>query len=211
MKYIIYIALLFVGLILGYVIGVQSLSDVEELEVASNTEKVTEFIYDTIIERETIEVPVYLKEKELVQEEIDTGSFDNALDTLTQTIQPKDTSRLETDVVIKRERLVEVKEIRINYLSQETDVDTLIKEMLGINEVLPETMQVEFWESPLGFNGYKCAKSKLILYGLSPQFTYEIFKKDSFFYLQHEAICYRIKETQEFLEYKQVNPSILND
>lgn len=212
MRYAVPILFLVAGLTIGYLVGKELTTSNQHPLVATNQpERITEFIYDTVVERETIEVPVYIEPKDSSIFRKDTARFTEKLDTIQRVILPRDTIVDDLNVIIKRDRLIAAKEITINYLSDHVDKDTLIKELLGIKEIRPEKMLVEFWESPINFKGYKCSKHKMIIYGLSSQFVYELHKKNNLFYLVHDAVYYELQETNEFLNLKQVNSAILND
>ena len=48
--------------------------------------------------------------------------------------------------------------------------DSVVKDLLGIEETQPTKLMVEFWESPLHFSGYKLSKSKLFSFFLMYEF-----------------------------------------
>ena len=88
----------------------------------------------------------------------------------------------------------------------------MIKGSLDINEINNETLVVEFWESPINYSGYKLSKYQLIVYGLSPQFEYKVYKKGSLYYLNFQSIYYEMIETTQFLPYLLIDESkVLND
>ena len=66
---------------------------------------------------------------------------------------------------------------------------------------------IEFWESPIHYSGYKLSKSLLIVYDLSPQFDYVLYKRNEDYYLNFQSIYYQLKETDEFLSFHLVDQS----
>ncbi len=211
MKVLIPILFLGVGVATGYFIGVNTTKKKEQVATTNSPKLVTEVIYDTIVEKERVEVPVYIPNPDSTVSNYDSTALAITTDSTEVEVEQTDTLPESDGLVIKRERLIEAKELKINYLTITEEKDTLIKELLGINDTKAKTISVEFWESPLNFSGYKCSKNKLIVYGLSPQFSYSFHKKGELMYLAHDAVCYEMKETVEFLKLKQVNPSILDD
>ncbi|NOQ75877.1 MAG: hypothetical protein GQ574_27980 [Crocinitomix sp.] len=210
MKYLIFIGLFAAGGVTGYFVGANQ--SYNEVEIPSNeTELITEFIYDTIIEQERIEVPVYRNPADTVNEEVDTLNATLLLDTLKNNILPRDTTSDE-GLNIKRDEQVATKRIPIIYLKSSIEKDSIIKDLLGIKENLPTEMVAQFWSSPLNFSGYKLSKNSLILYGLSEQYDYTVYHKDETYYLTNEAVFYVLRETQQFLSYSEVDQaSVLND
>ncbi|MFT5823580.1 MAG: hypothetical protein ACI8ZM_004842 [Crocinitomix sp.] len=210
MKYLIFIGLFAAGGVTGYFVGTNQ--SFNEVEIPTNeTERITEFIYDTIVERERIEVPVYKTPIDTVTEEFDTLDFKLLLDTLKNDILPRDTAN-EEGLNIKRDEQIATIRIPIIYLESNVEKDSIIKDLLGINENLPTEMVAQFWSSPLNFSGYKLSKNTLILYGLSEQYKYTVYYKDDIYYLTNEAVFYVLRETQQFLPYSEIDQSsVLND
>jgi len=212
MKYLIFIALFVLGGIIGYLVGINQTT---EMVIDGSAEKqlVTEFVYDTIVHHERVEVPVYKTPKDTLNELPDTlEQFEKVLDTLKERILPKDTTSSSEDFNINRDELITSQLIPIIYLDKQVDKDSLIKNLLGIKQNRPTEMVVQFWKSPLNYSGYKLSRNTLILYGLSEQFEYKIYQRDNFHYLSNETVFYRLSETQEFLPYLEVDKTeVLND
>jgi len=83
----------------------------------------------------------------------------------------------------------------------------LLKSAIDVNDIDKKYINVEFWESPINFSGYKLSKSKLIIYGLSPQLDYQIYKRNESYYLIFHSITYELFETEEFRQFVQTfNP-----
>lgn len=212
MKYLIFIGLFVVGGLAGYFVGANTAgSDVEDN--AAETELITEFIYDTIVERERVEVPVY-STPEVDSSTLFTDSVETnlELDTLKERILPKDTTIEDEILNINRDEMIATKRIVITYLEPEVEKDSVIKDLLGIKQDRPTEMIVQFWKSPLNFSGYKLSRNTLVLYSLSAQFDYTIFYKDDQYYLSNTTVFYRLEETSEFLPFKEVDKNqVLDD
>lgn len=215
MKYLYPLSILVVGLAIGYVVGVNSIIEDSNNQITTTDSVTTKLIYDTIITKEVVEVPIIVKETHA----IDTVVIDNVdsnlviLDTLTETFieKPKDTLFNENIKINKDKRIASTK-INITYLENSVDEDSLIKSALDINDVENRTIVIEFWESPVNYSGYKLSKSKLIVYGLSSQFDYKMYKKEDVYYLNFQSIFYQMIETNQFLPYLLIEQlEVLND
>ncbi|MCG8575904.1 MAG: hypothetical protein MI810_13535 [Flavobacteriales bacterium] len=212
MKYIIGIGLLLCGILIGFFIG-QSVSgsDTEELpSETAPTEFITEYIRDTIVQEERVEIRLAPDTIILSENLADTSLV--VEDSLGEIAFEDTLLKDEDEIRIKRERLIEQIKLPLIHLSKEEDKDTTIKELLGIEDQLVHEMSVEFWESPLNFSGYKLSKKKLVLYGMSPQLNYTLYKKDENYYLLAEEVLYVMKESQEFLNYVEISrEEVFND
>lgn len=207
MKYLIFIGLFAAGGVTGYFFGVNR--SFNEVQIPVNkTERITEFVYDTIVELERVEVPVYQGTIDPVEEFQDSLAGEVLLDTLKNEIFQRDTS-IEEEVTIKRDEQIDVKRIPIIYLEESIAKDSVIKDLLGIKENRAKEITVQFWSSPLSFSGYKLSKNTLILFGLSHQYEYSIYHKNDTYYLSYETICYMLRETQEFLPYSEVDQMLI--
>ncbi|WP_027421324.1 hypothetical protein [Crocinitomix catalasitica] len=211
MKYLLVISVFLIGGLIGFFVGKNSTVIIEKRNKITEAQVITEVVYDTIIKKEVIEVPVpVIIVDSLSLDTIPIESVDTT--EVTDQIEIKDTSEIDSDIVIRRERMIKSKKYQIIFLTEEIKKDTALKEMLGIKESKITELIVEFWESPLNFSGYKLSKNKLILYGLSDQFKYQIYKRNKVYYIGFEDILYGLKETQEFLPFVEVDrENILND
>ena len=123
--------------------------------------------------------------------------------------KPKD-SLLNENYGINKDELLSTKVLPIIYLDKKMiDSDSLIKKALSITTIEKENLAIEFWNSPIDYHGYKLSFSKLIIYGVSPQLSYDLYKKDGLFYLTNENVCFQLKENSEFSTYIQVDSKIL--
>jgi hypothetical protein len=210
MKYLIITGIFALGISLGYVVGTQQTPE-ELTPVVINQADTGQ---PQIIEEESE------NDREKPAAESNLDSLNLALDTIDyvaeDSIMLVEYSMLDSmndeDLSISREKLIRGVRLPIVYLSQPEMKDTAIKESLGIEEVQAKTIFVEFWESPLNFEGYKLSKKKLIVYGMSPQFDYKIYKRDSDYYFAFQNVYYKMKETQDFLPFSEVSKSeVFND
>jgi hypothetical protein len=201
MKYVAWVGLFAAGLTVGYLVGVNNVPEPDETPV-STTEFIKETVVDTIIQTETVEVPVKEDESDTLSEEIDTSL--SITDTLIL-IEDIDTTASEEDIKIRTEKMVGYRWLTVDVLEQSTEKDSLIKEMLDINDKMPTRLKVEFWESPLNFSGYKLSRSKLVLYGMPSQLEYKLYRRLDKYYLSTQSFYYSLKETEEFLPYLEVS------
>ncbi|MGB1103683.1 MAG: hypothetical protein ACPG21_08645 [Crocinitomicaceae bacterium] len=213
MKYLVFIGLFVAGGLVGYWVGASQSSDKEHVAEDVQVEPVTEFVYDTIVKTERVEVPV-------IEEEVDSNLIKNdsltlnpELDTLKEIILSRDTTNSDdNDLNIRKDELIASRSIPIIYLNEIVDADTTVRDLLGIKENKPTEMRIQFWSSPLNYKGYKLSRNTLIVYGLSEQLTYKVYNKEGQHYLSNEGEFYKISETTAFKSFESAKrEKILND
>lgn len=205
MKYLIIAGVFVLGLSLGYIIGTQNSSgeNLSGKSIADNSDSSDQDHlsnnnsnhHNNDSEDENSEN----EEEELLQ-----------ADSLNAEFLMNDS--LNSEDHISTEKMIRSVQFPIVYLAEEQTADTTMAELLGIEDVQSKSMFVEFWESPLNFEGYKLSKKKLVVYGLSPQFDYKVYKEGTNYYLSYQNVYYKMKETQDFLPFTEVAKSeVFND
>jgi hypothetical protein len=215
MKIIVPISFLLIGLVGGFFIGSSQKTNTEEGDIFSPVPSIEQVIHDTIFQTKFIEIPVETKNKK--KNDIDSFKIDDVgklnleLDTLKEKMisKPKDSLQNES-YGISKDELLAIKYLPIIYLDKKSiDTDSLMKDALSITTLEREGLSIEFWNSPIDYHGYKLSLSKLIIYGVSPQLNYDLYKKNSLYYLTNENVCFQLKENSEFSTYIQVDSKIL--
>lgn len=95
------------------------------------------------------------------------------------TVYVKDTTNLNItkenkteEDVIDRERLIKVVTLPVDGIineSSDTSYQAKLANKMGEETAFQPELRLEFWQSPIGFSGYKLNKSILVLYGLSSE------------------------------------------
>jgi len=206
MKYLIITGVFVLGLSLGYVVGTQT----AQSNAASGNESLTQnsiISNDHDVDSDNHQHGDSHENSDLDVIELDSN--DIISDSLMLSMMQ---DSLLSEDHISTEKLIKTISLTLNYLTEEVEDDTAIKDMLGIEEVKTNSVFVEFWESPLNFEGYKLSKKKLIVYGLSPQFDYKFYKDGSDYFLSYQSIYLKMRETQDFLPFAEVSKSeVFND
>jgi hypothetical protein len=211
MKYLIITGIFALGISLGYVVGTQQTPE-ESTPVVMNQEDTGQA---EIMEQDSEhdrEKPAAESTLDSMEATLDTTIDYSAEDSIMLVEYSMIDSMNDEDLSISREKLIRGVRLPIIYLAQTELKDSAIKESLGIEEVQAKTMFVEFWESPLNFEGYKLSKKKLIVYGMSPQLDYKLYKRENDYYFAFQNVYYKMKETQDFLPFSEVSKSeVFND
>ena len=211
MKYLIVTGIFILGVSLGYVVGTQSAVDSTSnaLVAEENLDTSGEVVHDKNGNYDKPAAETNLEATELASDSLSYILNDSGI----VEIDLSDTSNYDDgDLSISREKMIKTVKLPITYLSEEPQKDTSMQELLGIDELQAKSLFVEFWESPLNFEGYKLSKKKIVVYGLSPQFDYKIYKNEGNYYFAYHDVYYKMKETQDFLPFAEVSKSeVFND
>lgn len=112
---------------------------------------------------------VYLKQKpevvvERVVEKVDVLSSDTVM-LLTNINQSVDSG----DYVVLRDKLLHSQRVKIvKNLSNKSQASDQLIERMSTDDFFSDNIAVEFWESPIDYQGYRLNKTKLILFGINP-------------------------------------------
>lgn len=204
MKYITAGVILAVGISLGFLLGRIGKDGTDVVETPAETEFITEYVTDTVIQKQTILVDKNASDTDTTQSDsLDLMSPDSML------FASNEDTLQDEDLHIHRERKIAERTIPLIYLAEKIDNDSTIKELLGIQSTKTNKIAIEFWESPLNYSGYKLSRKKLILFDMSPQLDYTLYRREDDYYLRAQEVFYIMQETSEFKSYKQVEKAIV--
>lgn len=140
-------------------------------------------------------------------------------DTLTK-FQLKDsaitTSNTENeDIVIRKDELLLTKTVEVinldNSINQNGAKDSLLQQVSGIKDdkANKQLVNVELWQSPLNYKGYKMGKYKIVLYGIASIEGLKVYTIGNDTYLKAGATVYNLENTSEFKPYEKVTDNTL--
>ena len=179
---------------------------------------------------ETIEISE-TENEEVVQEEL-LDEFDGIHDDAEGDIQPsvaaESTSQkrleinTEFDPEVKKDQKISAKSFAVIQLRpdfKEVDkasADEVVTEdsteakSLRYKEVSSRTLNVEYWKSPVGFNGYKYNYSSLALYGVDEEESISFKELDNRLYLKRGAKFFHLEKNGSYNKFVAVtNPTLL--
>jgi hypothetical protein len=116
----------------------------------------------------------------------------------------KDTSNSEGMAGIIADKLLGIKAVILELEKSEVsastrELDSLLGNIPSRRKVPDNLFYVEFWESPMNYQGYKMTKNKIIVYGITSlnSALFEIYKNS--IYLNYQNEIFLIKETDVFI------------
>ncbi len=136
-------------------------------------------------------------------------------DTLKKSLT-KDSSGFNTtatseDIVVRKDELLTTKTIEVMNLSLSANrmnaKDSLLQKVSGITDDRNNTKQfinIELWQSPLNYRGYKMSKYKIALYGIESFDKLKVYTLDDNIFLKNGAIVYKLENSSEFRPYDHI-------
>lgn len=131
------------------------------------------------------------------------------------TVVSKNTSVIATtsseDIIVRKDELLSTKTVEIINLSpvasSRNSKDSLLQKVSGIKDDKNATKQfinIELWQSPLNYRGYKMSKYKIALYGLTSLEGVKVYILDDVIYLKNGAIVNKLENSSEFRPYERI-------
>lgn len=128
---------------------------------------------DTIVVRPEPEIQI-----QRIVEKVNVPSNDTVM-LLTNINQNVDSG----EYVVLRDKLLASKKVNIVQKSKNqsgSSSDALI-DRINTDDFFSESIFVEFWESPIDYQGYRLNKTKLIIFGINPNETFELINQNEGF------------------------------
>jgi len=134
-------------------------------------------------------------------------SMDTAASNNTSTIS----NTSSEEIVVRKDELLSTKTIEIINLnpsaSNRNSKDSLLQKVSGIKDDKNGTKQfinIELWQSPLNYKGYKMSKYKIALYGLTSLEGVKVYILDDVIYLKSGATVNKLENSSEFRPYERI-------
>ena len=113
-------------------------------------------------------------------------------------------------IVVRKDELLSTKTVEIINLSplanNKNAKDSLLHKVSGIKDDRNSTKQfinIELWQSPLNYKGYKMSKYKIALYGFTSVEGLKVYSLDDAIYLRNGALVYKLENCIEFRPYER--------
>ncbi len=111
----------------------------------------------------------------------------------------------EDDIVVMEDKLIAVKTVPIyNTASISTskesgkNLDSLLIDDKHSQQQAPESLEVEFWKSPINYTGYRRINERLILFGLNQKDSIRIYERESRLFMNIRDKDFPLNETDNF-------------
>ncbi len=126
-------------------------------------------------------------------------------------------SGLESDssLVVKKDELLALKQIEMINLTPPQPIsaaDSLLEKTSGIRDdknAAKSSVSVEFWLSPINYKGYKMAKNKVVLFGVSTQEDVALYKLDEAYYIRLQQGVFKLEFTNDYRQMERMSDEAL--
>jgi hypothetical protein len=119
-------------------------------------------------------------------------------------------SALEDNIVVRKDELLATKTIEViavgTVVNHANAKDSLLQKVSGIKDdknTIKQMLNIELWQSPLNYKGYKMSKYKITLYGIASVETLKIYTLDDVIYLKNGLMFYKLENANEFKPYER--------
>lgn len=120
-------------------------------------------------------------------------------------------SNFSDNIVIRKDELLNIRKVELfnlNMSVHKSHTDSLLEKVSDIKDNRDkngkQSMQIEFWKSPLNYKGYKLSKYNVILYGLTDTQNLKLYTLDAIFYMKHASVVYKLDYNSDFKPYERV-------
>jgi hypothetical protein len=115
------------------------------------------------------------------------------------------------DIIVKKDELLATKTMEVFNMNptanKPSGKDSLLQKVSGISDERSTGKQmfnVEFWQSPLNYKGYKMSKYKIVVYGIASAEGLKLYKLDDLIYLKFMSNVYKLDYSGEFKPYERI-------
>jgi hypothetical protein len=115
------------------------------------------------------------------------------------------------EIVVRKDELLFTRTLEVINLnptaSKQTGKDSLIQKISGIKDDKfsgKQMFNIELWQSPLNYKGYKLGKYKMVLYGINSFDGLKLYKLDDVIYMKIASAVYRLDYANDFKQYERI-------
>jgi hypothetical protein len=134
-----------------------------------------------------------------VKKEIPTADSLRYIDSIVQS------GGFSDNIVIRKDELLSIRTIELKDLDAPESMshaDSLLEKVSEIkddrNNKRMQSIQIEFWRSPLNYKGYKLSKYNVILYGLTDTENLKIYTLNGILYMKNASTVYKLDYNSDF-------------
>lgn len=144
---------------------------------------------------------------------MDSINNDLAVDTL----QISSTTSSE-EIVIRKDALITSIKVKVKEVDRDSivvnTIDSILETVSGIRgegNSSQQFLDVELWESPLNYKGYKLSKKRLLVYGLASIEELQLYKLENIIYCRNANLIYQLEVSNNFHSYQQIIDPLIID
>lgn len=112
----------------------------------------------------------------------------------------------QEEIIVKRDEFLSFIDIEITRINDGEGFqprDSLINKLQGNSET-KKTIRIEFWKSPVNYQGYRLLSNKILLFGMPQESRIMVYKFKNILYLRNGKVVYEIIENDDFESFDKV-------
>lgn len=100
---------------------------------------------------------------------------------------------------VNRDQLIAKQKVNLKKMQKTDNSDSLVNKLNHVkSNAFSKVMEVEIWASPINYKGYQLSKSKLVVFGISPDDEKMLFELNDYVILQSGNKYYQLIKTSDF-------------
>jgi hypothetical protein len=115
------------------------------------------------------------------------------------------------DIVVKKDELLSTKTVEVINMNPVADrpaaKDSLLEKVSGVKDdriAGKQMFNLEFWQSPLNYKGYRMSKYKIVLYGIPSSDGLKLYKLEDVIYMKLGSNVYKLDYESNFKQYDRI-------
>lgn len=111
----------------------------------------------------------------------------------------------DEDIDLRTREMIGQAVLPLRNLDQASATDSVMRKEAGVHEENPRNITVEYWRSPLNSKYYTLTRSRLVLFGFTPEDKIQLSKIDNQIYMKTPIGVFRLEPTSKDKPYERVS------
>ena len=113
------------------------------------------------------------------------------------------------DIVVRTPEMIGENVLVLRNLDVTAQTDSIARKEAGVRDEASRSMTVEYWKSPLNSKGYKLTRSRLVLFGYTPEDKIQLCKLDNSIYMKTASGFFRLEFSSSYRQLERVTDETL--
>ncbi len=113
------------------------------------------------------------------------------------------------DIVVRTPEMIGENVLVLRNLDVTAQTDSVARKEAGVRDEASRNMTVEYWKSPLNSKGYKLTRSRLVLFGYTPDDKIQLCKLDNSIYMKTASGVFRLEFSSSYRQLERVTDETL--
>ncbi|MGL5889611.1 MAG: hypothetical protein ACRC3B_06995 [Bacteroidia bacterium] len=115
------------------------------------------------------------------------------------------------EIVVRTPEIIGENIVALRNLDVTAQADSVARKEAGVRDEASRNMTVEYWKSPLNSKGYKLTRSRLVLFGYTPDDKIQLCKLDNIIYMKTSTGVFRLEFSSSYRQLERITDEVLVD